>query len=222
MGVQFRRAGLPQKRAAGKQAKRRTAAREIICNFFMIFLFPGSCFKVLPKRRRPDIRPAADAAIMRAQIKKANAASDGKTAANRGFPMQSSVLQSIGQNSDFETQAFKKDLPRHCLAQAREPESRRLHQGSRCLSLPGEGRKRGELRDRMVAATSGNLGIGCALVCAAWGLECFLTMPESMSMERRALLAGYGARLVLTPAEEGMAGAVGRAAEMAKRKGPGF
>ncbi len=44
-------------------------------------------------------------------------------------------------------------------------------------------------------------------------------MPESMSMERRALLAGYGARLVLTPAEEGMAGAVGRAAEMAEKEG---
>lgn len=79
--------------------------------------------------------------------------------------------------------------------------------------------KRGELTDKMVTATSGNLGIGCAMVCAAWGMECILVMPESMSKERRSLLAGYGARLELTKASEGMAGAVRRAAEIAKNEG---
>ncbi|MBQ2516377.1 MAG: pyridoxal-phosphate dependent enzyme, partial [Desulfovibrio sp.] len=59
----------------------------------------------------------------------------------------------------------------------------------------------------VVEATSGNLGIGLAIVCAQKGLRLFLTMPESSSLERRALLHALGARLVLTPAAAGMQGA---------------
>ena len=71
----------------------------------------------------------------------------------------------------------------------------------------------GALRKGMpiVEPTSGNTGVGLAMVCAYLGFELLLTMPDSMSKERRDLLAAYGARLVLTPAEKGMQGAVDEA-----------
>ncbi|MBD5539114.1 MAG: cysteine synthase A [Desulfovibrio sp.] len=80
---------------------------------------------------------------------------------------------------------------------------------------------RGDVRPGglVVEATSGNMGIGLALVCAMRGLRCALTMPESMSRERRALLRGYGAELALTPAAGGMAAAVEAARDLADELG---
>ena len=63
--------------------------------------------------------------------------------------------------------------------------------------------------------TSGNTGIGLAMVCAARGYRCTLVMPDTMSRERRMLLRGYGAELVLTPGAERMPGAIRKAEEMA-------
>jgi len=63
--------------------------------------------------------------------------------------------------------------------------------------------------------TSGNTGIALAMVCAARGYKCALTMPDTMSRERKMLLRAYGADLVLTPGGEGMAGAISKAEEMA-------
>ncbi|WP_287988990.1 cysteine synthase A [Acidiphilium sp.] len=73
----------------------------------------------------------------------------------------------------------------------------------------------------IVEPTSGNTGIALAMVCAAKGYRCILTMPETMSKERRAVLRGYGAEVVLTPGAEGMGGAIAKAKAIAA-SGPNF
>ncbi|HEX2530670.1 MAG TPA: cysteine synthase A [Burkholderiaceae bacterium] len=66
----------------------------------------------------------------------------------------------------------------------------------------------------IVEPTSGNTGIALAMVCAARGYRCVLTMPETMSRERRMLLRAYGAELILTPGSEGIAGSIKKAEEL--------
>ncbi|MCH7511613.1 MAG: cysteine synthase A [Chloroflexi bacterium] len=89
------------------------------------------------------------------------------------------------------------------------------------LSMIEDAEARGALKpgDTLVEPTSGNTGIGLAMTAAVKGYRLILTMPEDMSVERRKLLTRYGAELVLTPAIEGMSGAVFAAQELAEKHG---
>jgi len=80
--------------------------------------------------------------------------------------------------------------------------------------------EKGELRagSVVVEATSGNTGISLAMICAVRGYRCVIVMPEDMSQARRDILKSYGAEVLLTPAEDGMAGAVERAEALARQR----
>ncbi|MDC8759642.1 cysteine synthase A [Janthinobacterium fluminis] len=85
------------------------------------------------------------------------------------------------------------------------------------LSMIAAAEAAGQIRPDTIILepTSGNTGIALAMVCAARGYRCTLTMPDTMSRERRILLRAYGAELVLTPGSEGMLGAIKKAEQMA-------
>jgi cysteine synthase len=91
------------------------------------------------------------------------------------------------------------------------------------LSMIEDAEERGLIKpgDTIVEPTSGNTGVGLAMVAAVKGYHLILTMPEDMSVERRKLFSRYGAKLVLTPAIEGMSGAVYAAQELVE-KNPGY
>lgn len=89
------------------------------------------------------------------------------------------------------------------------------------LSMIEAAEQSGELKPggTLIEATSGNTGIGLSMVAAAKGYHMIILMPDTMSVERRALIQGYGTELILTPGAEGMPGAIKKAQELAKEHG---
>jgi cysteine synthase len=89
------------------------------------------------------------------------------------------------------------------------------------LSMIDAAMAKGDLKpgDTLIEPTSGNTGIGLALVAAARNIRCVIVMPESVSIERQKIVQGYGAELILTPAEDGIRGSIDKATELKEKHG---
>jgi cysteine synthase A len=133
----------------------------------------------------------------------------------------SSALALIGHTPLVELSRFGAGIPARLLAKIEATNPGGSVKDRIALAIIEDAEDSGELGPggHIVEATSGNTGIGLALVAAVKGYPLTLTMPESFSVERRSLLAAYGAELVLTPAAEGMAGAIAKANELVKNEG---
>jgi len=127
----------------------------------------------------------------------------------------------IGKTPLVEIRRLTQGLPGRVLAKI---EGRNPAYSVKCrigAAMIWDAEERGLLKpgDRVIEPTSGNTGIALAFVCAARGYRLTLTMPETMSLERRQMLKGFGAELILTPGTDGMRGAIARANELAAEKG---
>ncbi|WP_044235624.1 cysteine synthase A [Chondromyces apiculatus] len=129
-----------------------------------------------------------------------------------------SVLDLIGDTPLYELRRLETDPPRaRIFAKAEHQNPGGSVKDRICLAMIEGAEQSGALRPGgvVIEPTSGNTGIGLALACAAKGYRCVLTMPASMSLERRKLLEAYGAEVVLTEPELQMEGAIQRARELA-------
>lgn len=131
-----------------------------------------------------------------------------------------SLLELIGKTPLLELTKTEKDLKltARVLAKLEYLNPGRSVKDRVGLALIDEAEKQGLIHKNtvIIEPTSGNTGVGLALVAARRGYRLILTMPDSMSMERRTLLRSLGAELVLTPAYEGMPGAIRKAKELAE------
>jgi cysteine synthase A len=135
-----------------------------------------------------------------------------------------SVLDGIGETPLVRLNRITADLKCTLLAKLEAKNPGGSVKDRIGLSMIREAEKQGLITKKtvIIEPTSGNTGVGLAIVSAVKGYRLILTMPESMSMERRRLLKAYGADLVLTPAAEGMNGAVKKAEELAAQTPDAF
>jgi cysteine synthase len=129
-----------------------------------------------------------------------------------------SVLELIADTPLVEVRRLGRDAPRaHVFGKLEAMNPGGSVKDRICLAMIERAEKDGKLQPGgvVVEPTSGNTGIGLALVCARRGYRCVLTMPASMSLERRQLLQSFGAEVVLTPEELQMEGAIAKAREIA-------
>ena len=133
------------------------------------------------------------------------------------MPLVSDIKQLIGNTPLYELKHMVKGLPGRVLAKLENYNPGGSIKDRVALSMIEHAEKSGILCSDSVVIepTSGNTGIGLALVCAARGYRCIITMPDTMSVERRNLLKALGAEVVLTTGAEGIPGAIRRAEELA-------
>lgn len=135
------------------------------------------------------------------------------------MPVFNDNAESIGRTPLVKINKLTKGLKATILAKI---EGRNPAYSVKCrigAAMIWDAEKSGKLKPGMhvVEPTSGNTGIALAFVCAAKGYQLTLTMPETMSIERRQMLKAFGAELVLTPGADGMPGAIAKAEELAAR-----
>jgi len=135
------------------------------------------------------------------------------------MPIFADNAESIGRSPLVKINRLAKD---HNVTLLAKIEGRNPAYSVKCrigAAMIWEAEKSGELKPGMtvVEPTSGNTGIALAFVCAAKGYRLVLTMPESMSIERRMMLKSFGSELILTPAADGMGGAISKATELAEQ-----
>src|SRR5262249_51472022 len=133
--------------------------------------------------------------------------------------VKSSVLDLISDTPLVEIQRLGREKPRgRVFGKLEQANPGGSVKDRICLAMIEQAEREGRLKPGgvVVEPTSGNTGIGLALVCARRGYRCILTMPESMSLERRQLLKAFGVEVVLTPEELQMDGAIIRAQQIAR------
>jgi len=138
--------------------------------------------------------------------------------------IQNSILDSIGKTPLVLLKRITKNYSSTIIAKLESLNPGGSVKVRICLSMINQAEQNGLINEKtlIIEPTSGNTGIGLAMISSVKGYSLTLTMPETMSQERRKLLKAYGAKLVLTPGKDGMKGAINKAKEIAKENPNSF